>query len=184
MADWQMRPSWLCWAEKAPLVRSRRPSASGLRDVHLISLTNGYELAHALTAALYHLLANPNELQRLKDEIHTALPGPAHIPNFSQVNGLPFLNAVINETIRLHPGVMNRHTRIFPEDPVVYVHKSKGVEYRLPAGTVMSMSPLISHMNATVFIDPYEFRPQRWLDNPEIARAFIGFSRGTRGCIG
>lgn len=145
---------------------------------------NVWILAHALSSTVYHLLANPVELKRLRDELHKALPGPAHIPSFSQVNGLPYLNAVINETVRLHPGVMNRHTRIFPEDAIVYRNESRGVEYQLPAGTVLSMSPLISHMNATVFVDPYEFRPQRWLDDPGIVRGFIGFSRGTRGCIG
>jgi cytochrome P450 len=39
-------------------------------------------------------------------------------------------------------------------------------------------------MNPDVFDDPYAFRPQRWIDNPRLDRAFIGFARGTRNCIG
>ncbi|KAI1156181.1 cytochrome P450 [Nemania diffusa] len=89
------------------------------------------------------------------------------------VDSLPYLNAIINEVVRLHPGVMNRQPRISPDVPIV-----------LPPGTLTTMSPLTTHMNASVFPGPYEFRPLRWIDNPKIARAFLGFSRGSRGCLG
>jgi tryptophan synthase beta subunit len=32
--------------------------------------------------------------------------------------------------------------------------------------------------------DYYEFRPQRWMDDAKLNRAFIAFARGTRNCIG
>lgn len=101
----------------------------------------------------------------------------------AQVESLPFLNAVIQETVRLHPGVMARQARISPDVPVTYKAKS-GQTYVLPPGTVMSMSPYTTHLNADLFQDPYQFQPQRWIDEPRLDRAFHGFARGSRNCVG
>lgn len=83
---------------------------------------------------------------------------------------------------------MNRQPRISPDLPLVYRDsRAPGpddIEYVLPPGTLTTMSPLSTHMDASVFEDPYEFRPKRWIDNPKIARAFLGFSRGARSCLG
>ncbi|KAL7787160.1 cytochrome P450 [Trichoderma ceciliae] len=153
-------------------------------EAQLVVLAGEGTTAHALTTSLYHLLANPMALKRLKHELLEAVPERSRIPTASEVGGLPYLNATINEAIRLHPGVMHRQVRVCPENTIVYRDKSSGAEYSLPPGTCYSISPLTSHMNPKVFKDPYEFRPQRWIDNPEISRAFMGFSRGSRGCVG
>lgn len=135
-------------------------------------------------AATYELLAHPTELQKVKEELTKAVPDPNEIPTFSQVDGLPYFNAVIQEVLRLHPGVMNRQVRVSPDVPIVYYDKHRSRDFILPPGTVTSISPLTSHMNPEAFEDPYEFRPQRWIDNPKLARYYMGFSRGTRGCVG
>ena len=140
--------------------------------------------AFTLTSALYELLANPPILKKLKDELLGAVSNPGDIPPFSELDGLPYFDAVINEVIRLHPGVMNRQYRTSPEVPIVYTDKKRGAEYVLPPNTVYCMSPLAIHMNPDVFENPYKFEPQRWIDNPKLARAFMGFSKGTRGCVG
>jgi cytochrome P450 len=154
-------------------------------EAQLVIFAGEGTTAYTLTSAVYQLLANPGELQKLKDELHAAIPvgERGEIPAFSQVDGLPYFNAVIQEVIRLHPGTMNRQVRVFP-DPIVYHDKRTDQEYVLHPGTVTSISPLITHMNPDVFEDPYEFRPQRWIDNPKLSRAFMGFSRGTRSCVG
>lgn len=134
-------------------------------------------------AAVYELLANPDVLATLRQELMAAVPDAAddRMPTFAQVEGLPFLNAVIQETIRLHPGVMNRQVRISPDMPISYADG----RYVLPPGTLFSMSPLTTHMTAVEFgPDPYVFRPQRWIDDPRIGRAFLGFARGSRNCAG
>ncbi|KAK7724451.1 hypothetical protein SLS63_008708 [Diaporthe eres] len=139
--------------------------------------------AYTLTAAVYELLAHPRELAKLRAELIQAIPDEDEIPSFSQIDSLPYFNAVINEVVRIHPGVMNRQPRISPDLPLVY-RNSDGIEYVLPPGTLTTMSPLSTHMNSNVFQNPYKFLPQRWIDNPKIARAFLGFSRGARSCLG
>ncbi|KAK9413826.1 putative Cytochrome P450 [Seiridium unicorne] len=142
--------------------------------------------AYTLTCAIYHLLANPEVARQLKEELARAVPGAAGgtIPDLSQVESLPYLNAVIQEAIRLHPGVMARQVRISPYDPIIYRNRNTGEVYTISPGTVTSMSPLITHMNHHYFEEPYKFDPQRWIDDPSINKWFIGFSRGSRNCVG
>lgn len=142
--------------------------------------------AHTLTCCLYQLLANPDEVRKLREELVVAVPDPSNIL-LSQVDSLPYLNAVIQEAVRLHPGVMARQVRISPEVPIVYKDRGKGggKTYVIPPNTVTSMSPLDTHMHPDAFgPDAYAYRPQRWIDNPKLARYFMGFSRGARNCVG
>ncbi|RYP24616.1 hypothetical protein DL765_000442 [Monosporascus sp. GIB2] len=154
-------------------------------EAQLVIFAGEGTTAFTLTAAVYELLANPPVLARLRAELAAAIPDEESIPSFAQVDGLPYLNAVVQEVVRLHPGVMNRQMRVPAEQPVVYHDKlGSNCEYVVPPGFIVSASPLCMHMNPAVFEEPYAFRPQRWIDNPKLARAFLGFSRGTRSCVG
>lgn len=123
-------------------------------------------------------------MQRLRSELFQAKVDPDNI-SIAQVDNLPFLGAVIQEAVRLHPGVMARQVRVSPEEPVIYKNPKTGQQYVVPPNTVTSTSPLDIHMNPKAFgSDAYEFRPERWLENPLLSRYFIGFSHGTRNCVG
>ncbi|KAH0383204.1 MFS general substrate transporter, partial [Aureobasidium melanogenum] len=153
-------------------------------EAQLVVFAGEGTTAYTLMAAVYELLANPTELHKLREELIQAIPDADEIPSFSQIDNLPYFNAVIQEVIRIHPGVMNRQPRISPDLPIAYHDKATGRDYLLPPGTLTTMSPLTTHMDPKVFVDPYEFRPQRWIDDPKISRAFLGFSRGARSCLG
>ncbi|KAK8033519.1 hypothetical protein PG991_002917 [Apiospora marii] len=153
-------------------------------EAQLIIFAGEGTTAYTLSSAVYELLSHPEELQKLRAELIRAIPNADEVPSFSQVDGLPYFNAIVQEVIRLHPGVMNRQPRISPDLPIAYHDRKTGKDYTLPPGTLTTMSPLTTHMNPEVFVDPYEFRPQRWIDNPTIARSFLGFSRGSRSCLG
>ncbi|CAE7185156.1 hypothetical protein P3342_008311 [Pyrenophora teres f. teres] len=142
-------------------------------ETQLVVFAGEGTTAHTLSAAMYSLYTHPSILAKVKAEL-SSLPNP---PSFAQLDGLPYFNAVIQETIRLHPGVVNRQWRYSPE-PVVYG------DYVVPAGITYGMTPVILHKTASVFENPEEFRPERWIENPKLSRAFMGFSRGPRGCIG
>ena len=141
-------------------------------------------IAYTLSATMFELLAHPQELRKVKDELAAAIPDKTRVPSYSEVENLPYFNASIQEILRLHPGVLSRMPRISPEVDVKYYDKRRNRIYRIPPGTSTSMSTLITHMNPEVFEEPYEFRPQRWIDNPKLSRSFIAFSRGSRGCVG
>jgi hypothetical protein len=40
------------------------------------------------------------------------------------------------------------------------------------------------HDNPPIFPDPYHFRPERWLENPDLDQWLASFSRGPRMCLG
>lgn len=56
-----------------------------------------------LTFALEFLLDNPETLERLTKEIDAAIPSVNDPITSDNTRNLPYLNAVINETLRLMP---------------------------------------------------------------------------------
>lgn len=49
----------------------------------------------------------------------------------------------------------------------------------------MSESSYLIHTDPTIFSDPFEFQPERWIqDKARLQRCFVPFSRGSRMCIG
>ena len=137
-----------------------------------------------MTASLFELLSHPVDLQKVKAELRAAIPDRNRIPSYSEVENLPYFNAAIQEILRLHPGVLSRMPRISPDEDTVYHNKRPDKTYVIPHGAVYSMSTFIAHTDPEVFEEPYKFRPQRWIDNPKLSRAFIAFSRGSRNCVG
>lgn len=153
-------------------------------EAQLVVFAGQGTTAYTLSAAIYELLANPDVLVKAKAELANAIPLAGQVPSFSQLETLPYFSAVVQEILRIHPGIVSRLPRVSPEAPIVYQDKQSGKEYIIPPGTPTAMTIQIAHMNPDAFEDPYEFRPQRWIDNPRIGKAFIGFARGTRNCIG
>lgn len=93
---------------------------------------------------------------------------------------LPYLNAVIKESLRLYAPLPASEPRCMPYADTVIDG------YTIPAGTVVSCSAYSLHRNPEVFPQPLKFIPQRWLGvkNPEADRWFWAFSSGGRMCIG
>ncbi|KAI1326979.1 putative benzoate 4-monooxygenase cytochrome P450 [Xylariaceae sp. FL0255] len=105
------------------------------------------------------------------------------IPAVEITDQLPFLDAIIKETLRLHAPLPGPEPRSCPFEDVVIDG------YEVPAGTVVSIAPYTLHRNESVFPDPGAFRPERWLgemggDVGEMKKWFWAFSSGGRMCIG
>ncbi|KAL8841191.1 MAG: hypothetical protein Q9170_001045 [Blastenia crenularia] len=166
------------------LPEEEKTDARMAHDAQLIGLAGEGTTAYTLSATLFELLAHPEDLQRVKTELAAAIPDKNKVPSYSDVENLPYFNAAIQEGLRLHPGVMSRMPRISPEVEIQYHDKRRDRSYALPPGTLTSMSTFITHTDPGVFADPYDFQPQRWIDDPKLSRSFIAFSRGSRNCVG
>jgi len=136
--------------------------------------------AKALTFATYSLLTSPVVLQTLKVELETAIPGsdPAAKISLEQIQHLPYLSAVIKESLRLTYGVVGRLARIWPREEIRFG------EWSIPAGTPVSMTSYDVHHDEGIFKDSFHFNPQRWIDNPGLDRYLVSFGKGTRQCLG
>ncbi len=90
--------------------------------------------ASTLAAITYHLLANPSILKELKKELTEAILDPDSFPISTQIEGLPYLTAVIKEGLRLHPGASLRQERVAPDESFLYEDVKSGRKYVIPKG--------------------------------------------------
>ncbi len=58
-------------------------------------------------------------------------------------------------------------------------------QWKIPAGTPISMMSLFMHTNKSVFPDPWAFLPERWLHlgHKELQKYLVAFGKGSRRCI-
>lgn len=139
--------------------------------------------SHVISNATFYILANPSILHRLKNEINTSLsPNTTH-PAIQQLEQLPYLSAIVKESLRISTLVTSRLPVIAPNEVLKYG------EWIIPTGTPVSMSLRNVLLDPAIFPEPREFRPERWLvENKEelerMTRAWVPFSRGSRMCPG
>ncbi|KAI1389086.1 cytochrome P450 [Hypoxylon trugodes] len=141
-------------------------------------------------ALLYHVTRTPGVLQKLQQELDTAIPDNENVkvPEYETIRNLPYLQAVVNETLRIHSTSGIGLPRIIPPN-------SDGVwirGYYFPPGTVLSVPTYTMHHSREIWgRDADEFRPERWLEDEgqggltaRQKNAFIPFSTGPRACVG
>jgi cytochrome P450 family 135 len=134
-----------------------------LRDQLMTLLMAGHETtATGLAWAFDLLFRAPRQRERLMAELADG--------------GQEYLDAVIEETLRLRPVVpfVGRELRVPAELG----------GYELPEGTVVMPSIYLAHTREDVYPDPHAFRPERFLDGGPDTYSWIPFGGGTRRCIG
>jgi cytochrome P450 len=149
-------------------------------EARVIISAGSITTAHLLTLTIYHILANEKVHSTLQAELKKTTTSASGTTSTQTLEPLPYLNAVIKEGYRLSYGITSRLPRIAP-DTVLHCQG-----YTIPAGTPVSMSSVIQHMDASLFPNPEHFDPQRWLnaDDPYLDRYLVNFSKGTRACLG
>jgi cytochrome P450 family 135 len=135
-----------------------------LRDQLMTLLAAGHETtATALAWAFDLLFRAPAKLERLRAEV-------------SDGDGHDYLDAVIEETLRVRP--------VVPFIGRELLEPAELGGYELPAGTVVMPAIYLAHTRPDVYPDPYEFRPERFLEDAPDTFAWVPFGGGTRRCIG
>ena len=146
--------------------------------------------AVTLRAIMYFLLKNPTAHKTLVSELDAAyLPSP--VP-YSKAANLPYLDAVLHESMRLYPAVAMLLERVVPETRLTL---SDG--RTIPAGTIVGMNPwVVGHCSEVWGEDLEAFKPERWLKGERetekqfeerlqaMKAADLSFGAGNRVCIG
>jgi cytochrome P450 len=129
--------------------------------------------ATTLAWALYELHRHPTELARLRTEIAST---PAANPD--ELARLPFLDAVISETLRCHPPVPIVPRRVAREFTLG--------SYTLPVGQSVGLAVYMSHSDPKNHANPRAFLPERFLGKPSAQQRFtyLPFGGGARRCLG
>ncbi|KAH8813447.1 cytochrome P450 [Flagelloscypha sp. PMI_526] len=164
-----------------------RPTRGAIINDAFIGIVGGSDTTVLTISALFFLLlSHPEKLEELKKEIDTLDEG--ELSNFSRLAQLPYLNACIDETLRLFPPLPCYMSRAPPSG------SGKVVAGRfVPDGTTVIIPTILLGRDPRYFYpEPTSFWPERWLTtertaNPEIVhniQAFVPFSAGVTLCLG
>jgi cytochrome P450 len=149
-----------------------------LRDEVATLFVAGHETtANALTWTLWLLATHPEIQVRLEQEIDGVCTG--RHPTSADVPRLTFCGQVIEESMRLMPPAW-----IIGREALAAVMVG---DVPIARGTTVLMSQWVVHRDPRWFIQPDEFRPDRWAGGladrlPDFA--YFPFGGGPRSCIG
>jgi cytochrome P450 len=140
-------------------------SREELRDELMTLLVAGHETTASQLAWTFERLGHERRVvERLRDEV-------------ASDNGDDYLTATIQEAMRRRPVIPNAAPRLVME-PV----EIGGWSY--PAGVCLVANAYLVHHDEANYDDPYEFRPERFLDSPPGTYTWIPFGGGRRRCLG
>lgn len=154
-----------------------------------------YTIRHDTTSsvlawATYLLAAHPTAQKTLRSEIRHALPRYPHFDPSQDISStlehLPYLNGVLNETLRLYPTVPVTVREATCDTTIDGLPIQKGTE-------IMISPWLVNRYTEIWGADATEFRPERWIaddgrpnNTGGVASnyAHMTFLHGPRACIG
>lgn len=161
-----------------------------LTNIELVMMASTFLVAGSGTAAggmagiSYLLMRNPDKLAKLCHEIRSTFRDQNEITMLA-TQKMPYLNAVLEEGMRLYPPVPASVPRWVPANGEVVEGKW------VPGGTAVGCPQLACGHSELNFKRAKEFIPERWLELPlgsEFANddkaAMQPFSMGPRNCIG
>ena len=145
-----------------------------LRDELMTLLVAGHETtATALTWAMYWI----HSFSEVKQTLLAELDSNADDNNPLQLIKLPYLSAVCNETLRIHPVAMLTFPRRVEEPVELCGHQ-------LDPGTLIMGSIYLLHQREDLYPQPQQFRPERFLERQFSPYEFMPFGGGVRRCVG
>jgi len=146
--------------------------------------------AISLSSVFYFLLKHPRCYRKLMEELDVAVRDgiiedrESKIVTWAETQKLPYLDAVIQESFRMHPAAGLILERIVPPQGMDILGNF------VPGGTIVGCSPWVLHRRPEVFgQDVDSFRPERWMEaKPEqlkvMKATMFQFGAGARTCIG
>ncbi len=145
-----------------------------LRDELMTLLFAGYETtATAMAWALYWIHKKPEVREKLLQELDTLGDSPDPMSIFR----LPYLTAVCNETLRIHPVAMLTFPRVVQESVELLGHS-------LEPGAILVGCIYLTHQREDLYPQPKQFQPERFLERQFSPYEFIPFGGGVRRCLG
>ncbi|KAJ5649898.1 benzoate 4-monooxygenase cytochrome P450 [Penicillium longicatenatum] len=138
-----------------------------------------------LRTIIYQLLKHPECLARLLEELKVARQEGRLSPvvTWKESRELPYLDAVIKESGRLHPPFGLPFERVVPPEGAVICGQS------IPGGSIVGISAWAIHRDPETFgEDCEEWNPDRWFCDDETRKkmdsALMTFGAGRRVCLG
>ncbi|KXJ85762.1 cytochrome P450 [Microdochium bolleyi] len=166
---------------------ANRPKGDSLTKKQITQTADVLILAGSETTAtvlsfVTHLLCkHPAIMAKVRAEVDDHFTREADI-DFTSVQALKYMLAVLDETMRLFPAVPSALARTVPAEGTQLFGTY------IPGGVALGIHQWPAYHYPGNFAKPDEFCPERWLGDPEFANdhreIFQPFSHGPRDCIG
>ncbi|XP_055811590.1 cytochrome P450 76A1 [Solanum dulcamara] len=131
--------------------------------------------------ALTELLSHPQAMDKVKSEISQVI-GPNKKFEECDIDSLPYMQAVLKESLRLHPPL----PFLIPRKAI---HDTKFMGHDVPKGTQVLVNVWAIGRDPECWDNPFEFKPERFLDSKLVDvkgqnYELIPFGAGRRMCVG
>lgn len=149
-----------------------------VRDEVVTIFFAGHETSAMVMTWLFYLLSQHSDVEaKVRKEIDDVLGERA--PTFADLPKMTYTQKVLNETLRLYPAA--------------YLFAREGIKdhvldgYKIPAGTMIFLTPYVTHRNPKFWDDPERFDPERF-NSDQVAKrpshVYFPFGEGPHLCIG
>ncbi len=155
-------------------------SADEITGIFISMMFAGHHTSSGTASwALIELLRHPDVLADVVGELDELYADGSEV-SFQALRSIPVLEAVLKETLRLHP-------------PLIILMRLARAEFELagrkiPAGTLVAASPRVSNRIGEDFPDPERFEPGRYIDprqeDLQNRWTWIPFGAGKHRCVG
>ncbi|WKL47332.1 cytochrome P450 [Flavobacterium pectinovorum] len=145
-------------------------------EIKILFIAGHETTANALTFTLYLLAENPELQQKVFEEI-TEIQSET-IDVVEQLQKMTYINAVLNEAMRLYPPAWITDRENVEDDNLA--------GYNIKKGTLIGVSFYELHRNPKYWENPEKFLPERFLgeQKKQSMQYFYPFGAGPRMCIG
>ncbi|KAJ2082001.1 hypothetical protein H4R24_001917 [Coemansia sp. RSA 988] len=165
-----------------PSTGEKLSSTCMIAEILLLLVAGTDTSSNTLSYTLMRLLHCPTILERLQREIRMEFPDTSAPIRFVEARErLPFLTAVLLESMRMDPAVAGYLPRTVPDEGAVLLNK-----YQIPGGSEIILSLAACHHSKDVWEYPERFNPERFMGKQGELRAkdVLVFGYGVRMCLG
>ncbi|KAJ5415823.1 cytochrome P450 [Penicillium sp. CMV-2018d] len=174
--------SWLLKAQSEN-DRSAPPTAKALaEDGNVLILGGSDTTGNTLACVLHYLVANKSVYKKLQQQLDDIFPNRGRSYEYAEVRRLPYLDAILKETMRLKPAVPGGQPRVTPPEGLQIG------DTWIPGDINVLVPQYALQRDDRFFHRAAEFLPERWLEQRGDLnldeRAYFPFQIGPRGCVG
>ncbi|KAJ5384673.1 hypothetical protein N7517_002584 [Penicillium concentricum] len=149
----------------------------------LLILAGSETTASLLSGFTYYIMTNPSAYRKLVDEIRGSFKSYEDI-DFQRVGHLTYLNAALEESLRVYPPVPAIIPRVVPKEGALIDGQF------VPENVSVSGAHYSTYHSESHFAEADSFIPERWLESrdkrfeSDSRTAVQPFSLGPRNCLG
>jgi len=166
---------------------SRKLSILDMTSQVFIFFLAGFESSSTvMSLTMYELAINPDIQRKLQNEIDQVLEDTNGQPSYDDINRMTYLNAVVNESLRMHPA-QPLTDRVCSRDFELPATLPGAKPYLVKKEEILWLPFYAFHYDPEYFPEPNKFKPERFFDDNKDQcnlNAYFPFGLGPRACIG